>query len=121
MKVAVSSTGSELTSAVDPRFGRAPWFLFVDTETGDSEALDNGASAGAGSGAGIGAAEAVIRRGATHVLTGHCGPNAFRALSAAGVTVVVGASGTVGEAIEALKSGEMETANGPDVAGHSGM
>jgi predicted Fe-Mo cluster-binding NifX family protein len=52
------------------------------------------------------------------VLTGHCGPNAFRALTAAGVNVIVGVQGSVSEAIERFKSGDLRTAGGPDVGGH---
>ena len=120
MKVAVSATGSGLDSAVDPRFGRAPWFVVVDTDTGQAKAIDNAAAAGAGSGAGVSAAQTVVREGAEYVLTGHCGPNAFRTLEAAGARVIVGVEGTVGQAVEALKAGGLSEAGGPDVGPHSG-
>ena len=41
MKIAVTSTGTDLESAVDPRFGRAAYILIVDSETIAFEALDN--------------------------------------------------------------------------------
>lgn len=118
MKIAVTATGPELDAQVDPRFGRARWFVVVDTDGGDPEVVDNSTGVNAGSGAGVQAAESVSKLGAKHVLTGHCGPNAFRALSAAGVTVVSGVEGTVREAVEKFKSGGYEAASGADVDGH---
>lgn len=118
MKVAVTSTGPELTSAVDPRFGRAKWFVIVDTESGEHEAVDNARGVSAGSGAGVQAAESVASRGAKYVLTGHCGPNAFRTLGGAGITVVTGAVGTVSDAVGKFKAGDFEAAPGADVEGH---
>ena len=35
MKVAVTSKGTSLDSVIDPRFGRAPYILIVDTDTLD--------------------------------------------------------------------------------------
>ena len=53
MKVIVTSQGQELNSPVDPRFGRAKYFLVVDTETGDFSAADNSQNLNAAQGAGI--------------------------------------------------------------------
>ena len=121
MKVAVTSTGKDLASEVDPRFGRARWFLVVDADTGDVEAIDNSKGGSAASGAGVQAAQRIAGAGAEYVLTGHCGPNAFRALEAAGVKVIVDVGGTVQEAIDRLARGELEAASGADVGGHHGM
>ena len=120
MKIIVSSIGENLDSEVDPRFGRAPMFLFVDTDTGETESVDNSSGANATQGAGIQAAETVSRLGAECLLTGHCGPKAFRTLKAAGIKVYTGAYGTIAEAIEQLKSGELHLSSGPDVGGHWG-
>lgn len=120
MRVAVSSTGPNVESAVDPRFGRADWFVVVDTSTGQAKAIDNSTGAGASSGAGVQAAQTVAGEGVEYVLTGHCGPNAFRTLEAAGVKVVVGIEGTVQEAVERLKAGVLQPVAGPDVQGHAG-
>lgn len=120
MKIAVSSTGPEMASVVDPRFGRAPWFVVVNTDTGQARSIDNEKGVNAGSGAGVQAAEAVVREGVEYVLTGHCGPNAFRALDAAGVRVVVDVGGTVAEAVDKLVAGELKEVTGPDVDGHHG-
>jgi predicted Fe-Mo cluster-binding NifX family protein len=118
MKVVVTATGESLDSELDPRFGRAPRFIFVDTESGAMQAVDNSGGVQAAQGAGVQAAEVVSRLGAECVVTGHCGPKAFRALQAAGIEVYTGASGTVAEAVEQLKAGRLERAGAPDVGGH---
>ncbi len=41
MRMAISSTGPELKDLVDPRFGRCHYYIFVDSDTGDSKAVDN--------------------------------------------------------------------------------
>ena len=41
MKIAVTSQGEGMNARVDPRFGRARYFIVVDTETGESSTVDN--------------------------------------------------------------------------------
>lgn len=120
MKVVVSSIGGSLDSQVDPRFGRAAMFVLVDTETGETQNIDNSGTASAAQGAGIQAAETVSRLGADCLLTGHCGPKAFRTLTAAGIKVYTGASGTIADAIEGFKAGTLHLSAAPDVGGHWG-
>lgn len=119
MKVVVTAAGGDLDAEVDPRFGRAPYFVVVETDDMSFEPIEN-AAAGASGGAGIQAAQAAAGAGATAVLTGNCGPNAHRALQAAGVAVVVGAAGTVREAVERYLKGEYAEAEGPNVEGGFG-
>ena len=118
MKIAISSQGQDMNSEVDPRFGRASFFLVVDTDTGDFEAVANEQILNAPQGAGIQAASTVSRTGASAVLTGHCGPNAFRTLSAGKIEIYTGVSGTVAEAVAAFKKGALKKVEGPDVEGH---
>ena len=118
MKIAVTSRGPELTSEVDERFGRARNFIIYDTDTGEYRAVDNELNLNAPQGAGIQSGEVVVREGADVLLTGHCGPKAFRVLSAAGVVVFNGCSGTVEQAIESYRKGELQKSEAPDVRGH---
>jgi predicted Fe-Mo cluster-binding NifX family protein len=120
MKIAVSSEGPNLDSQVDPRFGRCPYFVIVDTDTMEFEAIQNTYSMAAG-GAGIQTAQMIANRGVEVVLTGSCGPNAYQTLSAAGVQVVVGVAGTVKEAIERFKAGQLPFADQPNVPMHFGI
>ncbi len=118
MKVAVSCTGRDLDTQVDPRFGRAANFLFVDTETLAFEAVSNNQNLQAAQGAGVQAASMVARMRPAAVLTGHCGPKAFQVLQAAGVPVYTGVSGTVREAVARYKEGKLTPAQAPNVEGH---
>ena len=120
MKIAVSATGNNLDSAIDPRFGRCAYFLVVDTENMSLEAFSNESSV-LGGGAGIQSAQFVSSKGAQVLITGNCGPNAVQALSAAGVKVVLGQSGTVREATERFKRGELNASSAANVGTHSGM
>lgn len=119
MKIAVSSTGNNLDSPVDPRFGRCPGFIIVDPETLEFEKVPN-TGAEASEGAGIATAQDMLKKGVKAVLTGHCGPNAHRVLTAAGVEVITGASGSVREAARKYLEGNFLPATAPDVTGHYG-
>ena len=118
MKIAITAGGWTLDSPVDQRFGRASRFILFDTATREQTAIDNTQALDAAQGAGIQAAETVARAGAECVITGHCGPKAFRALSAAGIKVCTGAAGSVAEAISAFEDGKLTHAQGADVEGH---
>jgi predicted Fe-Mo cluster-binding NifX family protein len=120
MRICVSAIADSPDAQVDPRFGRCPYFVIVDSETMEFEAIPNIASSQMG-GAGIQAAQMVASNGVNVVLTGNVGPNAFQALSAAGIRVLTGVFGTVKEAVERYKRGEFKEAGAPTVRGHFGM
>jgi predicted Fe-Mo cluster-binding NifX family protein len=120
MKICVTAVSDTLDAQMDQRFGRCQYFLFVDSETMESEAISNESSYAA-HGAGIQAAQTVANNGAKVVITGNVGPNAFRVLSAAGIKAVTGASGSVQDAVEKYKKGKLQEITGPTVGGHLGM
>lgn len=106
MKIAVTSKGTDLDSQLDPRFGRAVYILIVDTENLEFEVLDNKDNVNAFKGAGIQAASMVSVKGAEVLLTGFCGPNAFKTLEAAKIKIVNDMSGTVRDAVKAFNEGK---------------
>jgi len=120
MKIAITSTAKTMDSQVDPRFGRAACFIIVDTETMEFSAIENENVAAAG-GAGISSAKIIADSGAEAVLTDNCGPNAQRTLTAAGIKLYTGATGTVAEAAELFKTGKLAEAAGPNVLPRFGM
>jgi predicted Fe-Mo cluster-binding NifX family protein len=120
MKIVVTSNGSTLDAPVSPVFGRCPTYVFVDTETMGCEAVDNPAVAAPG-GAGIQAAQFVVAQGAQAIVGGNVGPNAIGVLQAANVPLYLFDEGSVRQAVEAFKRGELREATGASVAEHSGM
>ena len=120
MKIAVTSSGPGLDDQVDPRFGRCQYFLVVDPDTLEHEAVEN-ANAALGGGAGIQSAQLVSEKGAAAVLTGNCGPNAFKALNAAGIQVMLGAGGTIRQVLADFKAGKYAATTQASVRPHSGM
>jgi len=95
MKGAVTSKGKTLDSPIDPRFGRAAYILIVDTETRDFEVIDNAENVNAFKGAGIQAASMISEKNVNALLTGFCGPNAFKILNTANIHVANDINGTI--------------------------
>ncbi len=120
MKIAVTSTGRSPDDNVEARFGRCPYFLIIDTDTMQCEAIEN-PNIALGGGAGIQSAQLMSEKGVTTVLTGNCGPNAFNVFGQAGIQVVVGVSGPVRNAVEQFKTGALSSASEPNVDSHFGM
>lgn len=120
MKIAVSATGPSLDAPVDPRFGRAQYFLIVDPDTMEFEVLEN-PNLTAMAGAGIQSAQLIASKGAEVVLSGNYGPNAAQTLSAIGIRMIPGVMGTVREAVERFKRGELQPVDQATVPGHYGM
>jgi predicted Fe-Mo cluster-binding NifX family protein len=118
MKVAVTSQGKELSSELDPRFGRAKWLLLADTQTGTAEAHDNSVNLNLAQGAGIQTGQNVVNLGAEAVITGNIGPNAYKTLSAANVKVYLSEVKTIQDALESFKAGELNEVQRANVEGH---
>ena len=120
MKIAVSAMGTDLDAQVDPRFGRCQYFIIVDSDTLEFEAIEN-PNMGAMGGAGIQSGQLMADRGVQVVLTGNVGPNAFQTLSAAGLQIITGVTGTVKEAIQRFNSGQLQPVGGATVPTHFGV
>ncbi|MDD2501613.1 MAG: NifB/NifX family molybdenum-iron cluster-binding protein [Geobacter sp.] len=117
-KIAFSTAGQELSAALDPRFGRAARFLIYDMQLKSVQIIENQQARSAAQGAGIQAAETVVKAGIDTLVTGHCGPKAFKVLNAAGVQVFNCDAATVDEALHALQAGSLTAAAASDVEGH---
>jgi predicted Fe-Mo cluster-binding NifX family protein len=120
MKIVVSANGANLDAPASPIFGRCPMYAFVDTDTMESEAVENPAI-GASGGAGIQAAQFVVEQGARAVVTGNMGPNAFNVLQSAGVPIYLFGGGTVRQGVEAFQAGQLPTAGEASAPAHAGM
>ena len=120
MKMCISASSGNLDANVDSRFGRCPYFVIVDSETMEFKVISN-ESTNAAHGAGIQAAQTVANMGVKVVITGNVGPNAFNVLSATGIKIVTGASGSIKESVEKYKKGQLKKTENPTVGGHFGM
>lgn len=117
MRICITATGKTLDSPVDPSFGRTRYFLFVDPETGALEVVENVPGA---HGAGVQAAQTVADKGATVVITGNVGPNAYQGLSAAGIEIYVGAKGTANQVLNDYRAGRLSRTEAPTSRPHGG-
>ncbi len=118
MKIAITSQGINQDSQLDPRFGRAKNFLIYNDEDDSWETIDNKQNFEAAQGAGIQAASLVASKNCSTVITGHCGPKAFKALTVAGVVIYLANSGTVEDALKQFKNGTLKKADNADVESH---
>jgi len=118
MKIAFSTSGSDLNAPLDTRFGRAAKFLVYDTETKNFTMIDNTQNLNAAQGAGIQSAQNVATSGAQALVSGHCGPKAFRVLLAAGIKAYTSNVATVSEALAQYQAGSLTELKSADVEGH---
>lgn len=118
MKVAFSVDGADLDSLLDSRFGRCAHFLILETSTQSFELVENSQNLSAAQGAGIQSAQNVIASGAQALVTGHCGPKAFKVLHAAGIPIYLAEALPIRELIPSFEQGGLAQLTEPDVEGH---
>ncbi len=120
MKVAITSYDKDLAGKVDLSFGRAKWFVVVDMESGSVEAHSNKQNVNAAQGAGIQAAQNISNLGVDVILTGNVGPNAFKALKAAGIKILIIDKDIkqVESALSQWKAGHLKEVHDATIEGH---
>ena len=120
MIICITSQGKNLESKTDPRFGRCSYFILIDPEKMEFEAVENSNAQGAG-GAGIQSGQLMVEKNVEVVLTGNVGPNAYQTLNAGGIRVITGISGSVQEVVEKYKQGQYKSTDGANVETHFGL
>lgn len=119
MKIAFPTPGESLSSPLNSTFGRTSKFLIYDLISGNFNIIDNHQNLNASQGAGIQSAQTVVKAGAKYLVCAHCGPKAFRVLSAAGIKVYYSTDPTVESAFKAYRNGTLQEANSADVEEHT--
>lgn len=114
MKICITAKDDNLDAEIDPRFGRAAYFIIVDTDDMESESVQNPFIQARG-GAGIQAAQFVANKNIEAVVTGNIGPNSFQVLKEAGINIISGVSGSVKTAVEKYNNGELKSTENPTV------
>ncbi|HOB29507.1 MAG: NifB/NifX family molybdenum-iron cluster-binding protein [Dethiobacteria bacterium] len=121
MKLAICAQGEGLEAPADQRFGRCPYFVIVEAETGELlKSISNSAMAATG-GAGPQSARQLSQEGIEAVVVGHVGPNAAAALKAAGITVYGGVTGTVKQTWQQFHEGQLPVLDEATVDSHHGI
>jgi predicted Fe-Mo cluster-binding NifX family protein len=119
MKVAITSSGNDINSQFNPRFGRCDYFIIVDTDTKDWEALQNPAVNATG-GAGPQAVQFIAQQGVEAVIGGRFGGNAYNAIATAGIQAFSAGAGTVSEVLDKYLAGELRQVSGASGPGFHG-
>jgi len=120
MKICITSQGDNLDAQIDPRFGRCAYFIIVETESLEFEAIQN-PNLDASGGAGIQSAQLVAGKQVKAIITGNVGPNAFQTLQSAGIEMITGVSGRVRDAVEKFKKGELKPSQSASVDSKFGV
>ena len=120
MKIGISSTGKDMNSQIDPRFGRCAWFMIIQTDDMSFDVFENEYKS-MGGGAGIQSANFLHSKDVNTVLTGNCGPNAMNVFSECKIRVITGQAGLIKEAVEKFKNGELKPSVNPTVNEKAGM
>ncbi len=118
MKIAITAGGKTPDSPFEKRFGRAPGFMVYDTDNGLYEYFDNTQNLNATQGAGIQSAQNVASYSASALISGHCGPKAFKVLTKAGIKIYNADASSIKEAVELYLAGKLTEASEADVEGH---
>ncbi|MCF6265895.1 MAG: NifB/NifX family molybdenum-iron cluster-binding protein [Desulfuromusa sp.] len=105
MLIAITALENSLQSEIDPRFGRAAYYMIINTETGEVTAHNNSDGVGAANGAGTGAAQILSEYGVEALYTGSVGPKAAEVLNQAKIPYYENITGTVQGVLDQLKAG----------------
>lgn len=105
MLIAFTAMENSLEALIDPRFGRAAYYIIINTETDDVTIHDNSDGINASNGAGTGAAQTLSEYGVTELYTGRVGPKAADVLDTAGIIYHENVRGTVQEILAKIKTG----------------
>ena len=118
MKIAITAKSDKLSGEVDPRFGRAAYFIIFNTADDSFEAISNGSNARAAQGAGIQAAQTVAKKEVEWVISGNMGPKAFASLKAAGIKIASVESGTIEQVIKLARESKLQEIQSANVEEH---
>ena len=88
MKTIITSTGDNISSKSDQRFGRAGWFCIYDRESKTTHFIENSFKNTNG-GAGTKSSEMVAELGAGQVISGDFGPKAKDMLERFNIQMII--------------------------------
>ena len=111
MNVLIAADGPTLDSSVAKRFGQAPYYLYVDANTGQVQAIENTDHDDE--------PHAIIsqmaHQGAEVFITGNIGPHAFALVRSLGRQVALARRMSAAAALEKYQKGKLEILKAPTV------
>jgi len=107
MKLLITANNEDINGEVEERFGRAPWFIVYDSESGTFTPHDNSENSDRSHAAGVGSATKAADLGVEAVLTGNIGPKAAEGLNVAGIEAYSASGLSIKEAVEKYINGEL--------------
>ena len=110
MRIMIPVDYNSMEGKVCQSFGRAPYFLIYDTETRDSEFIDNKA-ANAQGGAGIKAAQTVVDSGVNALITPRCGQNAADVINSANIKTYKTINDSIADNINGFYDNQLDELN----------
>jgi predicted Fe-Mo cluster-binding NifX family protein len=118
MIIAIPSKTKALTSDIEPRFGRAKYFILYNTENATFRVAENNHDLPSIQGAGIQAAQTIIEAEAEALIANNCGPKAFRVLNTADIKIFITNNCSVQTAIDLYMANKLPLLNEANVQGH---
>jgi predicted Fe-Mo cluster-binding NifX family protein len=110
MKVLISAEGTSLESRVSKRFGHAPHYVIVDSDTLDIRLLE-----GTDAMHKVDIIGKAAREGVDAIITGHIGPHAYTAIAAHELFAALAHDTTILRAVQALRRGDLKVLDAPTV------
>lgn len=112
MKIAISSTGKNLTDNVSEIFARCPYFIIAEVENGKiqkTEVMENKIADQLGQ-AGISAAQQMAEKDVKTVITKNVGPRALDVLKQFNIEIYHG-DGTIEKVLQEFIDGKLKKTN----------
>lgn len=89
MKIIISSTGNDIKSQFDLRFGRAPYFCLIDDNNLDQLEFHNNFIPDTNNNAGISAAKKALELKATKIISGEFGQQSKKILDDNNIQIIM--------------------------------
>ena len=102
MIVAIPAEEKNIKGNVCVSFGRAPYFMFYDTEKNESKFISSSAADSQG-GAGVKAAQVIADNNADVLITPRCGDNAAEVLKTACITIYKSRNNSIEDNLKSFK------------------
>ena len=118
MKIAITAHGPGIHYQVSQQFGRCEYFAVYNNESNNFIFKSNILNILEKHGVGIKAVQILTNAGVEVLITGHCGPNAFKMLYDNKIKIYAGAFDTVQTAVKDYEYGRLKEIHTFDIEKH---